>query len=169
MINCSINFTVEDKTGALNDALNLFKKHLISLRHIESRPSKNFEWEYDFSVDVSVDCPESLNGLKNDLAATTKNVSVISVSDALKKANGKKSSDNLCYAVVNAIPWFPRRLADLDSFSVKVLEYGEELSADHPGFTDEEYRKRRAEITAKARTYKTYQSVSFLLHSHDLN
>jgi prephenate dehydratase len=88
MINCSINFTIEDKTGALNEALDIFKKHTISLRRIESRPSKNFEWEYEFTVDVNVDCPEILNALQNDLAGKTKNVSVISISETLNKSSG---------------------------------------------------------------------------------
>jgi phenylalanine-4-hydroxylase len=42
----------------------------------------------------------------------------------------------------------------LDSFVDKVLSYGEELDADHPGFLDPEYRERRAEITAIARTFR---------------
>lgn len=50
-------------------------------------------------------------------------------------------------------------MSDLDSFADKVLECGEGLSADHPGFTDAEYRTRRAEITRIARTYKTGQPV----------
>lgn len=50
-------------------------------------------------------------------------------------------------------------MSDLDTFASKTLEYGDDLSADHPGFTDPEYRKRRAEITAIAKTYKTYLYV----------
>lgn len=49
----------------------------------------------------------------------------------------------------------------MDSFAVKTLEYGAELSADHPGFTDDAYRKRRAEITAKAKTFRTYHAALF--------
>lgn len=47
----------------------------------------------------------------------------------------------------------------MDGFAEKVLECGEELSADHPGFTDPEYRARRAEITKIARTYRTGQPI----------
>lgn len=61
--------------------------------------------------------------------------------------------------VANAIPWFPRKMRDLDLLSCKVLEYGEELSADHPGFTDEEYRQRRTEIATIARTYRSGQPI----------
>lgn len=52
------------------------------------------------------------------------------------------------------VPWFPRKKQDLDTFAEKVLEYGEALDADHPGFKDAEYRKRRADITAIARTHR---------------
>lgn len=55
---------------------------------------------------------------------------------------------------LSSIPWFPKKIRDLDSFTSKVLEYGEELSADHPGFTDAVYRKRREGIVQIARTYK---------------
>ena len=46
-------------------------------------------------------------------------------------------------------------MADLDTFADKTLEYGSDLESNHPGFKDAEYRKRRAEITAIARTHKT--------------
>ncbi len=55
-----------------------------------------------------------------------------------------------------AVPWFPRKVRDLDTFADKVLSYGAELDADHPGFRDKIYRERRAEITTIARTYKQY-------------
>lgn len=55
-------------------------------------------------------------------------------------------------------PWFPKRLCDMDAFAERVMECGEELSADHPGFTDPVYRARRAEITAIAKQFKTYDA-----------
>lgn len=30
--------------------------------------------------------------------------------------------------LVDSVPWFPRKMADLDTFAEKVLEMGEELS-----------------------------------------
>jgi len=52
------------------------------------------------------------------------------------------------------IPWFPRNIKDLDGFAGKTLEFGEDLDADHPGFKDEQYRKRRAAIVNLAKKYR---------------
>lgn len=52
------------------------------------------------------------------------------------------------------IPWFPKKISDLDRFCERKLEYGESLDSEHPGFNDAAYRARRAEITEIAKSYR---------------
>ena len=56
---------------------------------------------------------------------------------------------------IKMTPWFPKCLSDMDAFAERVIDCGDELSADHPGFTDQVYRARRAEITEIAKRFKT--------------
>ena len=48
----SLMFCVQDKPGALFDALEPFNRLKISMSKIESRPSKRKAWEYFFFVDI---------------------------------------------------------------------------------------------------------------------
>lgn len=49
---------------------------------------------------------------------------------------------------------YPKCIQDLDVVADRVLSYGQELDADHPGFKDKEYRERRSHITQLAKEYR---------------
>lgn len=89
--------------------------------------------------------------------------------------------------MLDSVPWFPRKLTDLDTFAEKVMEMGEELSeyiflfhrifllitrkigSDHPGAHDPVYRARRSEITRIAKTYRTGQAVPEIEYTDEEN
>lgn len=52
----SILFSIKDKPGSLVNALQLFENHNVNMSKIESRPSKNKDWEYIFYVDLAGHC-----------------------------------------------------------------------------------------------------------------
>lgn len=69
----------------------------------------------------------------------------------------------------DVVPWFPRRIRELDRFANQILSYGSELNADHPGFTDPVYRERRKYFADIAYNYKHGQPVSFSCYCCNLH
>ena len=47
----------------------------------------------------------------------------------------------------------------MDLIANRTLDAGTDLEADHPGFHDTEYRKRRAKLAQLALNHRTYQSI----------
>ena len=52
------------------------------------------------------------------------------------------------------VPWFPRHISELDRVANNTLDAGGDLHAEHPGFRDGRYRRRRTEIDRLARAYR---------------
>lgn len=67
------------------------------------------------------------------------------------------------------VPWFPRRIRELDRFANQILSYGSELNADHPGFTDPVYRERRKYFADIAYNYKHGEPVRLTFFLENLN
>lgn len=127
--NTCIIFSMKDESaGALANFLKLFDEHKVNLMHIESRSSTRLPG-YEFFVEC--DTKTGYLGLAIEkLKESCNYFNIIS----------RDYKDN-----VSTVPWFPRRIRDLDRFANQILSYGSELDSDHPGFTDETYRNRRCE------------------------
>lgn len=66
------------------------------------------------------------------------------------------------------VPWFPTKIEDFDFIGKRVLSEGDGIqAADHPGFRDEEYKKRRREITELAFKYKVHEPIPGLVYTED--
>jgi phenylalanine-4-hydroxylase len=63
-------------------------------------------------------------------------------------------TDKLLVLDEKEVHWFPRHISELDMIANRTLDAGIDLQADHPGFKDAEYRKRRAKLAEKAMLYR---------------
>jgi phenylalanine-4-hydroxylase len=148
MTKASLIFSICDKVGGLTEALEIIKEHNLNMCRIESRPSKTDKMDYDFFVDFEDARIEDLDKVCESLR-----LKGIKVSNA--NSEGLISPNT----TINKIMWFPRKISDLDEFSNKTLDYGAELNADHPGFTDPVYRERRKYIAEISKKYRHGQPI----------
>ncbi|XP_013862690.1 tryptophan 5-hydroxylase 1 [Austrofundulus limnaeus] len=137
----TIIFTLRNEVSGLVKALKLFQEKHVSLVHIESRKSKRRDSDFE----VFVDCDSEHEQLKELTELLRKHTEIVEItpSDAALRDDG-----------VDCMPWFPKKISDLDLCANKVLMYGSELDADHPGFKDKVYRKRREYFADLALNFK---------------
>ena len=129
----SVRFTLPDSAGSLSSALSWFEVHKVNMTRLESRPNKRSS-DYDFYVDFLGDTSdERVKALMRDLRLHVRDV---------HELEGRK------------VAWFPRRIKDLDLIANDILDAGADLTSDHPGFNDPQYRERRRVIAENAMTYR---------------
>jgi len=146
--NITVLFSVKEEVGALSKCLKIFEANKVNLQHIESRPDKIDLSKYEFIVELktgSGDFKRSCTALKE----FTTDLQILTRSRNRTTSNGSEPEDKL-----SKVPWFPRRIRDLDRFANHILSYGSELDSDHPGFCDPVYRARRKEFADIAFHYK---------------
>uniref|UniRef100_A0A8C6V478 Tyrosine 3-monooxygenase n=1 Tax=Neogobius melanostomus TaxID=47308 RepID=A0A8C6V478_9GOBI len=158
------NFVFEEKQGrvslnilfTLNNQKNagffktgkIFETFEVKLLHIESRPGrkqKNSGSDLEFLIKCEVhssDLEVFLNSLK-------------------------KVADDVCTIPEEKVPWFPKRIKDLDQCNFLMTKFDPEMDSNHPGYSDSEYRKRRAYISELAFGYKQGDPLPYVEYTED--
>jgi phenylalanine-4-hydroxylase len=134
----------------------------VNLGHLESRPSKNDKENYDFFVS----CDDTKGGLKEAITELKKRSLSLTVLSRSLESSDKTSGPRMRIGYL-VVPWFPRKIAELDRFANQILSYGSELDSDHPGFTDQVYRARRKQFADIAFHYKHGEEIPRVTYTDD--
>ncbi|EEB18903.1 Tryptophan 5-hydroxylase, putative [Pediculus humanus corporis] len=145
----SVVFGLKDQVGGLASALQVFESLGVNVVHIESRPSRRKESEYEILIDVECDN----NKMDELVLMLRKKVSAINLKQYEDGLELPPQTPTTASFDFGDMTWFPRKIGDLDN-AQNVLMYGSELDADHPGFKDPIYRKRRVQFAEIANSYK---------------
>ncbi|XP_051885897.1 tryptophan 5-hydroxylase 2-like [Pristis pectinata] len=143
----TLMFALKNEVGGLVKALQIFQEKHISLIHIESRKSKR----RDSEVEIFVDCYSTKEDFNELIQLLRAHVNIVSLN--LLTSNWMEEEE------MSGVIWFPKRLSELDKSSQRVLMYGSDLDADHPGFKDNVYRRRRKYFVDVAMNYKIGQPI----------
>ncbi|XP_075065635.1 tryptophan 5-hydroxylase 2 isoform X2 [Mixophyes fleayi] len=143
----AVVLTLKNEVGGLLQNLKFFKEKYVSIIHIESRKSKKGSSEAEIYIEF--ECTKKKYQELIHLLKLQPNI--ISLNPAERKWREDEELDG--------VPWFPRKISELDKCSHRVLMYGSELDADHPGFKDNVYRQRRKYFVDVAMGYKYGQPI----------
>ena len=113
------------------------------MSRIESRPIPTGRWgakvKFDFYMDFDGSLEDgNVQRLLEDLAPLTEKLLILDEKD---------------------VHWFPRHISELDMIAHRTLDAGQDLESDHPGFSDQAYRARRAELTISALNHQWNQPI----------
>ncbi|XP_043461286.1 tryptophan 5-hydroxylase 1 [Leptopilina heterotoma] len=165
----SVVFSLKNQVGGLARALQVFQDLGVNVVHIESRKSARRGSEYEILVDVECDSrkmEQLTRMLSREVAAINlsqyEETGTVPHSPHAPMLSAAPSFD---FSEVN-MQWFPRKIADLDN-AQKVLMYGSELDADHPGFKDPVYRKRREQFADIANNYRHGQPIPRIQYTQE--
>ncbi|PIL96059.1 aromatic amino acid hydrolase AAH2 [Toxoplasma gondii COUG] len=138
----NVSCQIEDRVGAISELAAIFAAYNVNITEIRSSPdpldlrkmtvSISFEGEWE-----SENATQLIDRLGSYCVAFTR---------------GSPAD----------VPWFPRSPEDLDRIASHTLDAGKDLEADHPGFHDVIYRKRRQEIASCAENHKAGRAVGII-------
>ncbi|KAJ3593104.1 hypothetical protein NHX12_005441 [Muraenolepis orangiensis] len=143
----AIVFSLKNEVGGLVKALKFFQEKHVNLVHIESRKSKRRNSDFE----IFVDCDSNNEQLRDLTQLLRRHANVVEMDPPDHAGLPEGETED--------IPWFPKKISDLDLCANRVLMYGSELDADHPGFKDNLYRQRRKYFADLAMSYKHGESI----------
>ncbi|KAB0377893.1 hypothetical protein FD755_009471 [Muntiacus reevesi] len=125
----AVVFSLKNEVGGLVKALKLFQEKHVNMIHIESRKSRRRSSEVEIFVDCECGKTE-FNELIQSLKFQTTIVTLNPPENIWTEEEGKLT--RVAKGKLEDVPWFPRKISELDRCSHRVLMYGSELDADHP-------------------------------------
>lgn len=133
----ALMFTVQkNKQSGLRDILQAILDNKMNLTHIESRPAHMRDADKGYTFIVDVETP-NISALDNVCAFIKQTCGDVTLLGSIE------------------VPWFPRRLSDLDAMP----QVNHELPWDHPGHKDEAFKARRAEFAEIAYSIKVGDKI----------
>ncbi|XP_069758407.1 tyrosine hydroxylase 2 [Narcine bancroftii] len=129
-------FTLRNpKTRGLSRAVKLVEGFEAQISYLESRATRTSKADGD-NLDFFLRC---------ELPSTGVGPLINSLSRVVEDVRAVREEK---------VPWFPRRIRDLDRCQRLMTKFEPNLDQDHPGHNDLEYRERRSQITSLALSYK---------------
>uniref|UniRef100_A0A8C3WH39 Tyrosine 3-monooxygenase n=1 Tax=Catagonus wagneri TaxID=51154 RepID=A0A8C3WH39_9CETA len=132
----SLLFTLRaTKPPSLSRALKAFESFEAQIHHLETRPAQKPRAGGPY-LDCLVRCEVPSAALPGLLSAVRR------VAEDVRGAGESK------------VPWFPRKVSELDKCHHLVTKFDPDLDLEHPGFSDQAYRQRRKLIAEIAFRYR---------------
>ncbi|XP_040826842.1 tyrosine 3-monooxygenase isoform X2 [Ochotona curzoniae] len=124
-------FSLRDARPSLSRAVKVFETFEAKIQHLETR-ARTGSPHLEYFVRCQVP--------GGDLAALLSSL--------------RRVAEDVRSPGADKVPWFPRRVSELDQCHHLVTKFDPDLDLDHPGFSDQAYRQRRKLIADIAFQYK---------------
>ena len=136
----------------LTKVLMIFQAKGKKIVHLETRkmPSHRFQ----LYLEIESKGSDDWNSIRS-IVETLNGIDIQPKEEVSLLDEDAEDSDHMTDTNEASMAWFPKVITDLDDFQ-RVFHYGTDLDADHPGFKDPTYRKRRKMFAEIAICYKQY-------------
>ncbi|NXA08840.1 TY3H monooxygenase, partial [Sapayoa aenigma] len=120
----------------ISKAAKVFEMFETQIYHFETRRAKTPK-NSDNDLDIFIEC---------EIRSADASILITSL---------RRVAEDVKTSREDKVPWFPRKIQDLDNCHHLIVKYEPSLDHSHPGYADLEYKKRRAFFADLAFNYRT--------------